>query len=197
MSALRFAPGVAAFVAAAVAALLVGCGALPTERSSGNEPLRTADIVHAPKHDAAAAAAAPEAPAVAPPAAIASAIETPSPAAAPAPLAEVPQHVPPPSAAVAADAAPAPAPAAQARWAVQVGVFAVPANADKDRARVESRLAQSDLAPAQRIVRVERIGDRSHVLVGDLPDRAAAQALAARLRHLLRQDVVVLRRRGS
>jgi hypothetical protein len=73
-------------------------------------------------------------------------------------------------------------------------VFAVAANADKDRARIESRLANSGLAPARRVVRVERIGNRSHVLVGDLPDRAAAQELAAQLRRALKQDVVILRR---
>ncbi|MFN3566588.1 MAG: SPOR domain-containing protein, partial [Burkholderiaceae bacterium] len=87
-----------------------------------------------------------------------------------------------------------PAPLAPGRWAVQVGVFAVAANAERDRERVAARLASTDVAAAQSIVRVERIGNRSHVLVGDLPDREAAQALAAQLRRVLRQDVVVLRR---
>jgi hypothetical protein len=191
----------------ALVAVLAGCGTWsPTKtRPSAHEPLRTADIVHAPKDygasastNAAAPVQTPAAPTVAAqpePAATAGPVAQSAPAA-PALLAEVAQPVTPKSDAAAAAGAPAPAPAplAPGRWSVQVGVFAVPANAQKDRVRVESRLAQSDIAPAQRIVRVERIADRSHVLVGDLPDRAAVQALAAQLRRLLRQDVVVLRR---
>lgn len=161
-------------------------------------PLRTADIVYAPVDQAPAAAAplareptptvdrAPDAPA-----AVAAPVDVPAPPPAPAPLA-----------ATAGPAAPAPAaaqpgpitalpPLAPGRWAVQVGVFAVPANAEAVRARVATKLARSDLAVP---LRVERVGDRSHVLVGDLPDRAAAQGLAERLRRLLGQDVVILRR---
>lgn len=197
MNALRLSPAAAYAAAAAIGAALAGCGAPPAKHFSETEPLRTADIVHAPTYDAASASAAavPEVPAVAPqPAATAQAVAQPAPAATPAALAGVLQPVAPSPEPAARDIAPASAPAAGARWVVQVGVFAVPANADKVRARVESRLAQSDLAPAQRVVRVERIGDRSHVLVGDLPDRKAADALAAQLRRALNQDVVVLRR---
>ncbi len=202
MSALRISPAAATAAALAIGAALAACGASPARRSSEGEPLRTADIVHAPRYEAASAptasaAAAPEIPKVASapaPAATVTAIAQPAPAAAVAPLAEVPQPGAAPPAPAVQGAAPVTAVAAQARWVVQVGVFAVPANAQKVRARVESRLAQSALAPAQRVVRVERIGDRSHVLVGDLPDRAAAQALAAQLRSVLNQDVVVLRR---
>lgn len=74
---------------------------------------------------------------------------------------------------------------------MQVGVFAVPANAQAVRLRVAQRLAKAGLGIEPRI---ERVGDREHVLVGELSDRAAAQALAAQLRQLLGHDVVILRR---
>lgn len=120
----------------------------------------------------------------APAARLAAAAAATAPAPAPKPAAERPPSAPPAAS----------TPLAPGRWAVQVGVFAVPANAERDRARVAERLASTDVAAAQRIVRVERIGNRSHVLVGDLPDRDAALALAAQLRRALNHDVVVLRR---
>jgi cell division protein FtsN len=195
VNALRLSPAAAYAAAAAIGAALAGCGAPPAKRFSENEPLRTADIVNAPQYEAGATAAPP-----------ASARELPSP---PAPPIEsgAARASPPAAPAAAAETAPkpaversksaappSPAPLGPGRWAVQVGVFAVAANAERDRARVAARLASADLPAAQRVVRVERIGSRSHVLVGDLPDRDAAQALAAQLRRALNQDVVVLRR---
>jgi cell division protein FtsN len=193
---LRPSPAAAYAAAAAIGAALAACGAPPAKRFSENEPLRTADIVNAPQYDA-AATVTPPAPAREPP------LPTPAPriesgaarAAQPAAPAAAAEPAPKPAVERSKSAAPpSPAPLAPGRWAVQVGVFAVAANAERDRARVAARLASADLPAAQRVVRVERIGSRSHVLVGDLPDRDAAQALAAQLRRALNQDVVVLRR---
>ena len=121
-----------------------------------------------------------------------------------------PRAVPPPArpAAPAADAAerrlaapvaivgePESSPAVAAgRWAVQVGVFAVARNADTIRARVDQQLGGAGLDAAERVTEVVQRDGRAHVLVGDLPDRAAAQKLAARLRPLLNQDVVLFQR---
>ncbi|GMV58817.1 MAG: hypothetical protein AMXMBFR72_19200 [Betaproteobacteria bacterium] len=196
MNALRPSPAAAYAAAAAIGAALAACGTPPAKRFSENEPLRTADIVNAPQYDA-AATVTPPAPAREPP------LSTPAPriesgaarAAQPAAPAAAAEPAPKPAVERSKSAAPpSPAPLAPGRWAVQVGVFAVAANAERDRARVAARLASADLPAAQRVVRVERIGSRSHVLVGDLPDRDAAQALAAQLRRALNQDVVVLRR---
>jgi hypothetical protein len=65
--------------------------------------------------------------------------------------------------------------------------------AESTRARVAQQLASNApaLAEADRTPRVERRGNRSYVLVGDFADRDAAEALAGRLRAVLRQDVVV------
>lgn len=194
MNALRPSPAAAYAAAAAIGAALAACGAPPAKRFSENEPLRTADIVNAPQYDAAATVTPPAPAREPPPPTPARRIE---PGAARAAQSAAPAAEPAPKPAVerSKNAAPAsPAPLAPGRWAVQVGVFAVAANAERDRARVAARLASADLASAQRVVRVERIGSRSHVLVGDLPDRDAAQALAAQLRRALNQDVVVLRR---
>ena len=121
------------------------------------------------------------------------------------PPAPAPSAGPPPTAAAAAARAPArsgspPPPATAAkgvttgapapgRWSVQVGVFAVAQNAETTRKRVEQRLAGSSLEAAD--VRTARRDGRVHVVVGDLPDRASAQRLAARMRELLRQDVAL------
>lgn len=195
MNALRLSPAAAYAAAAAIGAALAGCGAPPAKRFSENEPLRTADIVNAPQYEA-GATAAPPAPAREPPPKPVPPIESGATRAAqPAAPAAAAEPAPKPAVERSKSAAPlSPAPLAPGRWAVQVGVFAVAANAERDRARVAARLASADLASAQRVVRVERIGSRSHVLVGDLPDRDAAQALAAQLRRALNQDVVVLRR---
>lgn len=75
---------------------------------------------------------------------------------------------------------------AAGRWSVQVGVFAVAANADALRARVAARLPDATVRTVRRDARV-------HVLVGEAADRAAAQQLAQQLRTSLRQDVVLFR----
>jgi cell division protein FtsN len=165
----------------------------------------------------------PDAPPVATPSAAAplplpppSAIETaptpaPTPVAAPAaePAARAPEPVTPAAptpAASAARAAPSVAPRAATesaaasaaapggpagRWSVQVGVFAVARNAESARARTAERLADAGIAGTS-VRTVEREG-RTHVVVGALPDRASAQQLAARLRSVLQQDVVLFR----
>jgi cell division protein FtsN len=74
---------------------------------------------------------------------------------------------------------------------VQVGVFAVARNAETARARTAERLADAGIAGTS-VRTVERQG-RTHVVVGALPDRAGAQQLAARLRSVLQQDVVLFR----
>jgi hypothetical protein len=51
-----------------------------------------------------------------------------------------------------------------------------------------------DVPPAERTPRVEKRGNRHFVLVGDVAERNAADALAARVRQSLRHDVVVVRR---
>lgn len=198
MNAPRLSPAAAYAAAAAIGAALAGCGAPPAKRFSEAEPLRTADIVNAPQYAAApdtrTPEAMPQAASSATPARAADVAPRAQPAAA-APVTEAAPKPPAPANATADRAAPVSTePLAPGRWAVQVGVFAVAANAERDRARVAARLASTEVAAAQRIVRVERIGNRSHVLVGDLPDREAALALAAQLRRALNQDVVVLRR---
>lgn len=69
-------------------------------------------------------------------------------------------------------------------------MFAVEGNAAALRSRVMQRLA--DQAPALPVHAAQRDG-RTHVLVGDVPDRASAMQLAARLRTLLQQDTVLFR----
>ncbi|HRK56002.1 MAG TPA: SPOR domain-containing protein [Burkholderiaceae bacterium] len=80
-------------------------------------------------------------------------------------------------------------------YAVQVGVFHVERNASALRERVVARLAQEpSLATTDRRVRIIQLGQRHHVLVGSVENRSHAQSLAARLRVLLNQDVVVFQR---
>jgi len=84
---------------------------------------------------------------------------------------------------------PAQSPATK-RWSVQVATFSTPAMAESARSRIAQQLTHDDpnLTAAPR---VERFGNRSHVLLGDFGDRESAEALAGRLRAVLRQDVVV------
>lgn len=131
----------------------------------------------------------------------------------PPPKAQVPKREPPPaersiapSAAAAAAEPRIAAPVAiigepessrvvpAGRWAVQVGVFAVARNADTIRARVDQQLGGAELDASERVTEVVQRDGRAHVLVGDLQDRAAAQKLAARLRSVLNQDVVLFQR---
>lgn len=80
-------------------------------------------------------------------------------------------------------------------YAVQVGVFHIESNASALRERVAARLAdERNLPAADTRVRIVQLGQRHHVLVGSLKDRSRAQSLAARLRVLLNQDVVVFQR---
>ena len=144
------------------------------------------------------AVAAPPAPEPAPPPAPV-AVAAAAPAAASPPVAAAPPTTElPPKPALAPGAAPpatpstrGPAqPAATGRWSVQVAAFATPAMAESARSRVAQQLAQGvpNLPAAPR---VERFGNRSYVLLGDFGDRESAEALAGRLRTVLRQEVVV------
>ncbi len=108
----------------------------------------------------------------------------------------------PPAAAVAASA-PAAAPVVGAdaggapttqrpQWSVQLGVFTVPDNAKALLARLQAMLSTPEaqaLAEADRAPRIERDGELHRVVLGALPDRESALALAARVGVLLGRDV--------
>lgn len=68
-----------------------------------------------------------------------------------------------------------------------------PAFAETRRSRLVEQLLASAMPEAD-ATRVVARDDRFFVLVGDLADRAQAEALASRLRAALRQDVVIFRR---
>jgi rare lipoprotein A len=99
-----------------------------------------------------------------------------------------------PNGTATASAPPAPpaAPAAAPRWSVQVGAFADQANAEELAGRVATVLgfAEGDLAGTSREARVERHDNVFRVLVGTLPDRTAALALAQQLERLLGRPTV-------
>lgn len=169
-------------------------------------PPRPRDPPAAPVESPALPALQVEAPPVAPPTAAAPQPLPPPAATAVAPMsaappADVPAAGPaarasapvmPPAVAASSVAASDPAPASAAgRWSVQVGVYAVARNAESARARTAQRLADAGIAGTS-VRTVERDG-RTHVVVGALPDRAGAQQLAARLRIVLQQDVVLFR----
>ena len=156
------------------------------------------------------ARAAPAEPTPLPPQAVEVPAPAPTPVAPPAPAPVAAAPVVPVASAVAPAAAPVrPAPVAAAprassrtpgaqsavtgRWSVQVAAFATESMAESTRARVAQLLAQDapNLVAGDRTPRVERYGNRSYVLLGDFTDRDSAEALAGRLRAVLRQDVVV------
>jgi hypothetical protein len=62
--------------------------------------------------------------------------------------------------------------------------------AESTRARVARQLAH-DAPQLPAAPRVERTGNRSYVVLGDFADRESAEALADRVRAVLRQNVVV------
>jgi rare lipoprotein A len=102
---------------------------------------------------------------------------------------------PPPAASAGAAAA---ATAANGRWAVQLGVFAGAENAQALLTRLRTELAkpQAQDLSADLLPRIERDGGLHRVLLGALPERDAATALAVRIAALLGGDVatyVVLR----
>ena len=134
-----------------------------------------------------AAAARPLAPAV-----LASNTVTVSSAPAPAPL--VPSA---PAMAAAIDGPGARPAAAATSWSVQLGAFAVPANADALRDRIALLLSVPEadgLPAAARSPWVQYDGKFSRVLIGTLGDRATAQAWALQLeRFLVRQTVLYAR----
>jgi rare lipoprotein A len=103
---------------------------------------------------------------------------------------------------VAVPASPAPqAPAAAVvlpqqpgPWSVQLGAFENAGNAEALRERITVLLASPEadgLPAAVRQARVQADGRISRVLVGRLPDRAAAQQLSEELRRLLARDTTL------
>jgi len=99
---------------------------------------------------------------------------------------------PMPSLPASPSAMPTAAVSTSARWSVQVGAFADQANADELAARVATILgfAEGDLPGNPREARVERHDNAFRVLVGALPDRASALALALQLERLLGRPAV-------
>jgi rare lipoprotein A len=205
---------IALSAAAAQKLALAGRDTVEVERLTATDIAALPPARLAPAPAPAAPAPAPEPPApvavvppptVAPQPAAPTPLPAPPPPAAPAPLpAPAPVAAPPPAPAPVAAAppppatraAPVPAGSRGGPWSVQVGTFAVQSVAESVRARVSDQLAQgaADLPAADRTPRVERRGNRSIVLVGEFADRAGAEALADRLRPVLRQDVVIDRR---
>jgi len=86
-------------------------------------------------------------------------------------------------------------PVTPGHYTVQVAVFAVAANAEATRDRVNARLAAAgdQLQAAERTAQVARVGERSFVVIGDSASRAGAEDLARRLRSILNQDLAVIR----
>ncbi|MFN9574505.1 MAG: septal ring lytic transglycosylase RlpA family protein [Betaproteobacteria bacterium] len=84
--------------------------------------------------------------------------------------------------------APVAAAGAGGPWSVQLGAFQQAANAEALRERVAVLLEQAGFDAAERSVRVERDGPVHRVLVGRLPGREAAAALAARLERALARE---------
>ena len=79
---------------------------------------------------------------------------------------------------------------------MQLGAFAAADHAQALLARVQAELARSPELPADLLPRIERDGGLHRVLLGALPERDAATALASRLAMLLGGDFptyVVLR----
>ena len=87
-----------------------------------------------------------------------------------------------------------PAAPSGARWSVQLGTFAQLANAQALAAHAEVVLAvvAADLPEAARTPRVEREGERYRVLVGTLPDRAAARDWAQRVAQILAREAIAV-----
>ena len=79
-------------------------------------------------------------------------------------------------------------------WAVQLGAFAVSANAEALRERLALLLSSPEAAglpAAARMPRVEFDGRINRVLIGNLGDRATAQAWSERLERFLLRDTAL------
>lgn len=83
-------------------------------------------------------------------------------------------------------------PSSTARWSVQVGAFSQQSSAEAFAARVAIVLgfSEGDLPGNQREARVERDESLFRVLVGALPDRPSALALAQQLERLLGRPTI-------
>jgi rare lipoprotein A len=89
-----------------------------------------------------------------------------------------------------------PAPSGATRWSVQVGAFSRQDSAEALAARVAAVLgfAEGELPPQYREARVEFDEGVFRVLVGSLPERTAALALARELERLLGRQAMPLAR---
>jgi outer membrane biosynthesis protein TonB len=186
--------------------LLTSCGALDWVKHRFVEPSEPAAAAPAPATPPPPPPPPPPAPPPPQPAAEVMPAPQPEPAPAPRQLVElappIPTPAPPPkmsaSPAAAAPVAAAPAAAAgdlaRGRWAVEVGEFFVASVAESIRARVAQQLAAAGVAAQDSVTRVIKRGNRFAVAIGDVADRAAATALAQRLRPVLRQDLVPFQR---
>jgi rare lipoprotein A len=92
-----------------------------------------------------------------------------------------------PSAPGESSGAAVPASAAEGRWAVQFGAFSAADRAQALLARVQAGMAAAPAPPlpSDLALRIEHDGGLHRVLLGPLPDRGAAAALAARLATVL------------
>jgi len=149
------------------------------------ERITSRDIANGNIAAASTASSAPRQPPLAPLPLAATSVST-----APLALASLPSPMPPaptiPSGTRANSAAPI--------WAVQLGAFAVSANAEALRDRLALLLSSPDAAglpAAARIPRVEFDGRISRVLIGSLGDRATAQAWSERLERFLLRDTAL------
>jgi hypothetical protein len=183
--------------------------AVPSAQASTENPTYRRRLRDAPPSAKAApppAPAAAVAPPAAPPAAAVAPVAAVATPVAPAPAPAAPVALPPavavaPPAPPASVAQPLTAPVppravvdlAQGRFAVQVAAFMTPASAEAQRSRTATQLRAAALPEAD-ATRVLKLNDRYYVLVGDLADRAQADALAAQVRAAVRHDVVIFRR---
>ncbi|HEX7156923.1 MAG TPA: septal ring lytic transglycosylase RlpA family protein [Burkholderiaceae bacterium] len=123
---------------------------------------------------------------------IAQGLREPPTAGAGAPVRATLPPLPLPSTPLAPDSA-----SAGAHWSVQLGAFAVAANADALRDRIALLLGAPDapdLPPESRAPRVERDSGISRVLIGSLADRATAQRWAQALaKYLARETALYVR----
>jgi len=166
----------------------------PTEPTALASPPRAAATPSADGGAAPATSAPPDAaPAVAAPAAAVAAVVAAAPAAAPG-------QSPPPAATPAISDTPAAAAAdvavSKGKWSVQLGAFAVLANAEALRDQLTSLLAspEAEVLPAgSRHPRIESDGHLHHVLVGAFDARADAQRGARALQRYLSRETTIYR----
>lgn len=153
-------------------------GAAPST-APASEPVRIADAPPATAPSPAVAAPVPP-----------SAVAVPVPPAGATPLPTPGAASVPPTAPAEAPRAPATAADAASRWSIQLGAFGQLANAQALRDAVAEALAQR--APEVGAPRIEQDGPLFRVLLGALPDRAAAVLVAQRIERALGRDTTLV-----